>query len=86
MFPFPAKDEGPWVIFSLCPSVHYTMGGIVIDPRARVVSDGGSPIPGLYTAGETCGNIMGTNRLGCTSYPNAVVFGRVAGASAARQA
>ena len=83
MFPFPEGEAGPWVIFSLCPSVHYTMGGITIDPEARVLDADGTPIAGLFAAGETCGNIMGTNRLGCTSYPNAVVFGRVAGASAA---
>ena len=85
MFPMPAEDEGPWVIFSLCPSVHYTMGGITITPEAQVTDTDGSPIAGLYAAGEVVGGIMGSNRLGCTSYPNALSFGRVAGKSAAAQ-
>ena len=59
------------------------MGGVVITPKAEVTDADGGVIEGLFAAGEMCGNIMGTNRLGCTSYPNAVVFGRVAGTSAA---
>ncbi len=80
---FPIAEEGPWCIFGLVPSVHYTMGGVVITPKAEVTDADGGVIEGLFAAGEMCGNIMGTNRLGCTSYPNAVVFGRVAGTSAA---
>lgn len=81
---FPIGERGPWVIFTIVPAVHYTMGGITINPQAAVLDTEGNQIPGLYAAGETCGNIMGTNRLGTTSFPNAVVFGRVAGASAAQ--
>ena len=83
MFPI---GEGPYCIFATTPTVHYTMGGVAIDTQARVLDAAGSPIPGLYAAGEVTGDIMGTNRLGTTAVVDIVVFGRIAGASAANLA
>lgn len=83
MFPI---GEGPYCIFATTPTVHYTMGGVAIDTAARVLEADGSPLPGLYAAGEVTGNIMGTNRLGTTAVADIVVFGRIAGKSAATQA
>lgn len=70
------------------------MGGIQTDADARVVKangpDGsikigeGEPILGLYAGGECAGGVHGKNRLGGSGLLGAVVFGRVAGASAAR--
>jgi predicted oxidoreductase len=37
---------------SLSLQVHYTMGGVAVDPGAEVLDSEGSPIPGLYAAGE----------------------------------
>ena len=83
MFPI---GEGPYCIFATTPTVHYTMGGVAIDTQARVLDASGSPIPGLYAAGEVTGNIMGTNRLGTTAVVDIVAFGRIAGTSAAARA
>ncbi|GMM35377.1 hypothetical protein DASC09_027020 [Saccharomycopsis crataegensis] len=68
--------------------VHFTMGGVKIDPNARVLTYKGDdknafePILGLYAAGELAGNIHGHNRLGGSSLLACVCFGRVGGRSA----
>ncbi|MDD5843244.1 MAG: FAD-binding protein, partial [Solobacterium sp.] len=43
----------------------------------------GNVIPGLYAAGEVTGGIHGTNRLGSDAIADCVVYGRIAGQSAA---
>jgi succinate dehydrogenase/fumarate reductase flavoprotein subunit len=59
------------------------MGGIEINPSAQVLDTNGKVIPGLYAAGETTGGIHGSNRLGGNALPDTVVFGKIAGESAA---
>jgi len=62
----------------VCPAVHYTMGGIQTNVRCE------TPLRGLYAAGECASvGIHGANRLGSNSLVEIVVFGRVAGESAA---
>ncbi|HEU0201529.1 MAG TPA: fumarate reductase (quinol) flavoprotein subunit, partial [Burkholderiaceae bacterium] len=62
----------------VCPAVHYTMGGILTNVRCE------TPLGGLYAAGECASvGIHGANRLGSNSLVELVVFGKVAGASAA---
>eukprot|EP00923_Selenidium_pygospionis_P052175 GHVN01090279.1.p1 GENE.GHVN01090279.1~~GHVN01090279.1.p1 ORF type:complete len:873 (-),score=165.53 GHVN01090279.1:703-3321(-) len=107
---FNLKIDSIYLAF-VSPCVHYCMGGIEIDERARVVGwllpqphppPGSLPpphlqsqthpplppfprglLPGLYAAGEVSGGVHGENRLGGNSLLECVVFGRVAGASAA---
>ncbi len=63
------------------PGAHYSMGGIKADV------DGATGIEGLFAAGEcACVSVHGANRLGGNSLLEAVVFGRRAGAAAARYA
>jgi fumarate reductase flavoprotein subunit len=63
------------------PVVHYMMGGISTDGRARTV------IPGLMAAGEcACVSMNGANRLGSNSLTECLVFGERAGTEAARHA
>ncbi len=64
-------------------TVHYTMGGLRIDERARVLDRKGRPIPGLWAAGESTGGIHGVNRMGANGINDALVFGRIAGLGAA---
>ena len=59
------------------------MGGLEISPASEVISDAGKAIPGLYACGEIGGGVHGANRLGGSSLLGCVVYGRVAGASAA---
>jgi len=67
----------------MTPVLHYTMGGLEIDPEARVLAPGGAPLQGLFAAGEVAGGVHGANRLGGSSLLGCVVFGRVAGDAAA---
>jgi succinate dehydrogenase / fumarate reductase flavoprotein subunit len=63
------------------PTCHYIMGGVAADTNGRVVADSeGTPFPGLYAAGEcACVSVHGSNRLGCNSLLDLLVFGRRAG-------
>ncbi len=63
------------------PTTHYSMGGIPADVNGQVIADAqGTPIPGLYAAGEcACISVHGANRLGTNSLLDASVFGRRAG-------
>lgn len=67
----------------MTPVLHYTMGGLEIDPESRVLAPGGAPLQGLFAAGEVAGGVHGANRLGGSSLLGCVVFGRVAGDAAA---
>lgn len=66
------------------PVLHYTMGGLKIDEHAAVMSKNGGTIPGLFAGGEAAGGVHGRNRLGGSALLECVVFGRVAGDSAAK--
>lgn len=93
------KDFGHWTLKAgeqnreeevcvgkITPVVHFTMGGVAFNERAQVL--GGpelKPITGLYAAGEVTGGIHGDNRLGGSSLLECVVFGRKAGAEAAKE-
>lgn len=68
------------------PGVHYTMGGLRIDPQTRVIGPDGKPIPGFLAAGEVTGGVHGANRLGGNSISETITFGRIAGAKAAELA
>jgi fumarate reductase flavoprotein subunit len=60
------------------PAVHYTMGGVATDVHCA------TGIAGLFAAGECSSvGIHGANRLGSNSLAETVVFGKVAGESAA---
>ncbi|WP_283170780.1 flavocytochrome c [Curtanaerobium respiraculi] len=74
-------NNGPYYIIVFKPSVHYTMGGLHINPQAQVLDASGNPIPGLMAVGEVAGHKMGNNRLGSCSIADVFVFGRLAGES-----
>ena len=77
-------DEGPFYAIKVTPGIHHTMGGLMINTNAEVLGeDGTTVIPGLFAAGEVTGGVHGGNRLGGNAVADFVVFGRVAGASAA---
>ena len=64
-------SEEPMEVF---PTVHYTMGGIKIDPETCA-----STVEGLFAAGEVAGGLHGANRLGGNSLSDLLVFGKRAG-------
>ena len=64
-----------------------TSTGIRIDRSAQVLDGRDRPVRGLFAAGETTGGVLGERYVGGgNSIANAVVFGRIAGRSAARAA
>ena len=62
------------------PTAHYSMGGVVVDINCR------TKVRGLFAVGEVISQIHGANRLGGNSLLDTVVFGKIAGAEAARLA
>jgi hypothetical protein len=48
----------PLSFWQVAPVVHYTMGGLSFNTNAQVLSDEGSPIPGLWCAGEVAGGFV----------------------------
>lgn len=77
------KFDDIFHVAQMTPVLHYTMGGLEIDPQSRVIGNDGKPIAGLFAAGEVAGGVHGANRLGGSSLLGCVVFGRVSGDSAA---
>ena len=63
-----------------------TLGGVTVNNDMQVVDDNGTPIPGLYAAGEVVGGIWGKYVSGGTGVMGPVVFGRIAGQKAAANA
>ncbi len=76
-------DVGPFYATVRTPSIHHTMGGLEINTSAQVLSADGTVIPGLYAAGEVTGGIHAGNRVGGNALVDIMVFGRIAGESAA---
>ena len=76
-------ENGPWFSYPRAPAAHHTMGGVRIDQYARALRADGTPIPGLFTPGEIAGGIHGSNRLGGNALVDIMVFGKIAGQSAA---
>jgi succinate dehydrogenase / fumarate reductase flavoprotein subunit len=63
------------------PTCHYIMGGVEVDADTQAAL-----VPGLYAAGEVCGGMHGSNRLGGNSLGDLLVFGQRAGMYAAEYA
>jgi succinate dehydrogenase / fumarate reductase flavoprotein subunit len=62
----------------VAPTVHYAMGGVLVDADTTATT-----VPGLFAAGEVAAGLHGANRLGGNSLSDLLVFGRLAGEHAA---
>ena len=62
------------------PTLHYQNGGLDINNQCETT------VPGLYVGGEVSGGVHGENRLMGNSLLDVMVFGRIAGISAATYA
>ena len=58
--------------------------GLRIDTQARILNEKGRALPGLYAVGDVSTGVMGRRSLPGAPLSAAVVFGRLAGAQAAR--
>ncbi len=78
------QENGPWYAIPRTPSVHHTMGGVVINADTQVLDENGNAIPGLLAAGEVTGGIHGANRVGGNALVDCITYGRIAGRKAAQ--
>ncbi len=80
--------EPPFYALQVYPLTRKNLGGPAIDINASVVDAGGTPIPGLYAAGELTGvaGINGGHGGAGTFLGPSVLTGRIAGKSAALRA
>ena len=77
-------DTPPFEAYAVTCGIAFSFGGLKINTQGQVINSDGEPIPGLYAAGELVGGIFYFNYPGGTGLTNGAVFGRIAGASAAR--
>lgn len=77
-------EKPPFYAVQFFPLTRKSMGGVAIDPSARVIDAQRRVIPGLYAAGELTGvgGINGRAALEGTFLAPSIVTGRVAGRSA----
>jgi len=81
-------EVAPFYAIEIRPAIlTVTGGGMPIDVNARVLTPAGKPIPGLYAAGETVGNVYGRYYVGSGyAIASGITVGRIAGQSAAAYA
>jgi tricarballylate dehydrogenase len=76
-------DMPPFEAYGVTCGITFTFGGLHVDAEARVISEEGEPIPGLYGAGELVGGLFYHNYPGGSGLTSGAVFGRMAGRNAA---
>lgn len=78
-------DQPPFWAYPLRPGITFTYLGVRVDDNARVIMNDGRPATNIYAAGEImAGNILRRGYLAGFGMTIGTVFGRIAGASAAR--
>ena len=70
--------DGPYYIIEQKPRFATTMGGLVVNTSMQVLSTSGSPIAGLYAAGENCGQVMGDDSPSGANNAWAITSGKLA--------
>jgi hypothetical protein len=50
-------DEPPFYVVEAAPAISFTLGGLLIDPAARVLASQGGTVPGLLAAGADAGGL-----------------------------
>ncbi|GAB2720449.1 FAD-binding dehydrogenase [Arthrobacter bambusae] len=80
-------EHGPLLAVRLSVLTRKSLGGLQTDLRSRVLDDSGTPVPGLYAAGEAAGfgggGIHGYRALEGTFLGGCLFSGRAAGRDAA---
>jgi tricarballylate dehydrogenase len=76
-------EKPPFVAYGVCCGITFTYGGVMVNNAGEVLHGNGSPIPGLYAAGEITAGIFYHNYPSGSGLMLGAVFGRIAGMSAA---
>jgi tricarballylate dehydrogenase len=80
-------DTPPFIGYPLRPGITFTYLGVRVNDRAQVLMEDGRPAANLFASGEImAGNILGKGYLAGFGMTIGTVFGRIAGAEAARHA
>jgi tricarballylate dehydrogenase len=79
-------DTPPYHAYGVTTGITFTFGGLRVSTRGEVLDTTGAAIRGLYAAGEIMGGLYYHNYGSGTGLVAGVVFGRIAGAEAARLA
>lgn len=78
-------QKPPFYGYPLRPGITFTYMGVAVNDRAQVLMQDGKPAANLFAAGEVmAGNVLGQGYLGGIGMTIGGVFGRIAGAEAAR--
>ena len=81
-------DTAPFEAYAVTCGVTFSFGGlkISVDPatEGQVEDTGGTPIKGLYAAGELVGGIFYHNYPGGTGLTSGAVFGKLSGTTAGK--
>ncbi|VTZ51135.1 Tricarballylate dehydrogenase [Methylocella tundrae] len=77
-------DTPPFIAFGVACGITFTFGGLRIDSDSRVLTPEGDLIRNLYAAGELVGGLYYVSYPGGAGLMSGSVFGRRAGAHAAR--
>lgn len=76
---FMTCEKGPFYASALIPRANNTVGGMLVTPKAEVVSvTDGKPIPKLYAAGECASGVHGRASLPSASIVVGITFGMIA--------
>jgi 3-oxosteroid 1-dehydrogenase len=79
-----ALEKGPFYAVQVYPGDVGTFGGLLTDEHARVLTDDGAPIPGLYATGNSTASVVGRCYPGAgASIAASFVFGYIAARHAA---
>jgi tricarballylate dehydrogenase len=79
-------DTPPFEAYGVTCGVTFTFGGLRVAEDCTVIDLDGEPMPGLFAAGEIVGGLFYFNYPGGAGLMSAAVFGRIAGAAAAKAA
>jgi tricarballylate dehydrogenase len=80
-------DTPPFLAYPLRTGITFSYRCLAVDEQARVLSEAGQPLPGIFAAGEAmAGNILGRGYLAGFGMTIGSVFGRIAGREAAKHA
>jgi tricarballylate dehydrogenase len=78
-------ERPPFFAYPLRPGITFTYLGVAVNERAQVVWGDGQPAANIFAAGEIMsGNVLGQGYLAGIGMAIGTVFGRIAGAEAAR--
>jgi tricarballylate dehydrogenase len=77
-------EKGPFYAYPVTCGITFSFGGLHVNKEGEVLKNEGQPINGLFAAGEMIGGIFYHNYPGGSGLMSGAVFGKLAGASAAK--